>query len=258
MISIKSEREISLMREAGKRLKETFAEIEKHLKVGITTKEIDEIAHDYIIQNDCIPSCLGYEGYPATICISINDEVVHGIPRNYKIKNGDIVSCDIVLSYKGYHADATRTYIIGTVSKEIIDLVENTKKAFYAGVSKVREGVRVKEISKAIEDYAHLHNLSVVEELVGHGIGIEMHEEPDIPNFDTNNNTRLKAGMVICIEPMLNLGSKEVYLCEDEWTVKTCDGKYSSHYENTVLVTKDGYEILTEENINGEKKKCSK
>lgn len=248
MISIKSEREIALMKEAGRILSLAFDEIKQHIKVGITTKEIDKIAYDFIIKHDCIPSCLGFEGYPATICTSINDEVVHGIPSNRKLKNGDIISCDLVLSYKGYHADATRTYIIGEVSDSIKDLVENTEKAFYAGVAKVRDGVRIKEISKAIEDYAHSHNLSVVEELVGHGIGTSMHEEPDIPNYDDKNNTRLKAGMVICIEPMLNLGNKEVYLCEDEWTVKTCDKSYSSHYENTVLVTKDGYIILTEEN----------
>jgi methionyl aminopeptidase len=181
----------------------------------------------------------------ATSCISINDEVVHGIPGGRKIKNGDIVSIDLVLSYKGYHADATRTYIVGNVSEEIKNLVKDTKDAFYAGVAKVKEGARVRDISCAIEDYAHSHGLSVVEELCGHGIGLEMHEEPDICNFDDGNMTRLKAGMVIAIEPMLNLGSKKVYLCDDDWTVKTMDGKPSCHYENTVLVTKDGYEILT-------------
>lgn len=247
MISIKSEREIELMRVAGKYLAATFKELEKHIKVGVTTESIDKVAHDFIIKNGCVPSCLGYEGYPATICISINDEVVHGIPGKRKLKNGDIVSCDLVLSYKGYHADATRTYIIGEASKETSDLVENTKNAFYEGVKQVKEGARIKDISRAIENYAHAHGLSVVEELVGHGIGSEMHEEPDVPNFDDGNNTRLKAGMVIAIEPMLNLGSKEVYLCDDDWTVKTYDGKPSSHYENTVLVTKDGYEILTGE-----------
>lgn len=247
MISIKSEREIDLMREAGKYLAELFKELERHIKVGVTTKMLDKVAYDFIIKNGCIPSCLGYEGYPATACISINDEVVHGIPSLRKLKNGDIVSIDIVLSYKGYHADATRTYIIGSVDKETSDLVENTKKAFYEGLKMVKDGARVRDISRAIESFAHAHGLSVVEELVGHGVGREMHEEPDIPNFDDGNNTKLKAGMVIAIEPMLNLGSKEVYLEEDDWTVKTYDGKPSCHYENTVLVTKDGYEILTGE-----------
>lgn len=247
MISIKSDREIELMREAGKYLQKTFKEIEKHIRIGVTTKELDKVAHDYIIKNNCVPACLGFEGYPATLCTSINDEVVHGIPSKRKLRNGDIISCDLVLSYKGYHADATRTYIIGNVDKKTVDLVEDTKKAFFAGVKQVHEGARIKDISKAIEEYAHAHGLSIIEELVGHGIGTSMHEDPDIPNYDDGNNTQLKAGMVIAIEPMLNLGSKEVYLEEDEWTVKTYDGQPSAHYENTVLVTKDGYEILTGE-----------
>ncbi len=245
MISIKSDREIELMRHAGKLLHDTFKHVEPFIKAGVTTKKLDSIIHDYIISIGCVPSCLGYEGYPATACISVNDEVVHGIPGKRKLRDGDIVSIDLVLSYQGYHADATRSYIIGTVSDDIKDLVINTKNAFYEGVKVVHEGARVRDISRAIESYAHLHGLSVVEELVGHGIGTEMHEEPDIPNFDTGNMTRLKAGMVIAIEPMLNLGSKKVYLCDDDWTVKTYDGKYACHYENTVLVTKDGYEILT-------------
>ncbi len=247
MISIKSEREIALMKEAGLILQKAFKEIEKHIRVGITTKELDKIAYAFIIKNDCIPSCLNYEGYPATMCISINDEVVHGIPGKRKLKDGDIVSCDLVLSYKGYHADATRTYIVGNVKEQIKELVENTKNAFYEGVKQVHEGARIKDISEAIEKYAHAHGLSVVEELVGHGIGSAMHEEPDVPNFNDGSNIRLKAGMTIAIEPMLNLGSKEVYLCDDNWTVKTMDKKPSAHYENTVLVTKDGYEILTGE-----------
>ncbi len=247
MISIKSAREIALMKEAGKYNQLTFREIEKHLKAGITTKEIDKITHDFIIKNGCVPSCLGYEGYPASVCISVNDEVVHGIPSKRKLKNGDIVSIDLVLAYKGYHADATRTYIIGTVSNEVADLVINTRNAFYEALKILKDGVRVKEISRVIENYAHAHGLSVVEELCGHGIGTNMHEDPDIPNFDDGNNTRLKAGMVIAIEPMLNLGKKDVYLDDDNWTIKTEDGKPSCHYENTVLITKDGYEILTGE-----------
>ena len=247
MISIKSEREIALMREAGKYNIKTFKEVEKYLKPGVTTKYLDKIVHDFIVKNGCVPATLGYEGYPASVCISVNDEVVHGIPGKRVLKNGDIVSLDLVLSYKGYHADATRTYIIGDVPDEVKALVEDTKGAFYAGVSCVKEGARIRDISRAIEDYAHKHGLSVVEELVGHGIGSKMHEEPDVPNFDDNNRTKLKAGMTIAIEPMLNLGSKEVVMADDDWTVKTLDGKPSAHYENTVLVTKDGYEILTGE-----------
>ncbi len=245
MISIKSNREIELMREAGKKNILAFKEIEKHLKSGITTDKINTVVEDFLIKNNCKSSTLGFEGYPKSVCISINDEVVHGIPGKRIIKNGDIVSIDLVLSYKGYNADATRTYIIGEVSEEVKALVENTKKAFYAGVEMVKEGARIRDISKAIETYAHSHGLSVVEELVGHGIGANMHEEPDVPNFDTHNMTILKAGMTIAIEPMLNLGNKSVYVDDDDWTVKTCDGLPSAHYENTVLVTKDGYEILT-------------
>ena len=247
MISIKSEREIELMREAGKYNILTFKEVEKYLKPGVTTKKLDKIIHDFIIKNGCVPSTLGYEGYPASVCISVNDEVVHGIPGARVLQNGDIVSIDLVLSYKGYHADATRTYIIGDVPEDVRNLVENTKGAFYAGVAKVKEGARIRDISRAIEDYAHAHGLSVVEELVGHGIGSSMHEEPDVPNFDTNSMVKLKTGMTLAIEPMLNLGSKHVFLEDDDWTVKTVDGKPSAHYENTVLVTKDGYEILTGE-----------
>ena len=247
MISIKSEREIELMREAGKYNILTFKEVEKYLKPGVTTKKLDKIIHDFIIKNGCVPSTLGYEGYPASVCISVNDEVVHGIPGARVLQNGDIVSIDLVLSYKGYHADATRTYIIGDVPEDVRDLVENTKGAFYAGVAKVKEGARIRDISRAIEDYAHAHGLSVVDELVGHGIGSSMHEEPDVPNFDTNSMVKLKTGMTLAIEPMLNLGSKHVFLEDDDWTVKTVDGKPSAHYENTVLVTKDGYEILTGE-----------
>lgn len=245
MISIKSDREIALMKAAGKYLMMTFKEVSKHVKAGITTKELDTIIHDYIVSLGCVPSCLGYEGYPATSCISVNDVVVHGIPGKQVLKHGDIVSIDLVLSYQGYHADATRTYVIGDVPGDVDALVKNTKDAFYAGVAKVKAGARVRDISRAIEEYAHKHNLSVVEELVGHGIGREMHEEPDIPNFDTNNMTRLKAGMVIAIEPMLNMGAKDVYVEDDGWTVRTCDGLPSAHYENTVLVTEDSYEILT-------------
>ena len=245
MISIKSEREIALMREAGKRNVLVLNEVAKHIKAGITTKKIDDIVVNKVKELGCIASTLGYEGYPASVCVSVNDEVVHGIPGKRVIKNGDIVKVDLVVSYQGYCADATRTFIIGDVSDEIKNLVQDTKDAFYAGVSIIKDGIRVCDVSRAIENYAHSHGLSVVRELCGHGIGSSMHEEPDITNFDDGNHTRLKAGMTIAIEPMLNLGKRDVYLCDDEWTVKTLDGLPSAHYENTVLVTKDGYEILT-------------
>ena len=245
MISIKSVREIELMREAGKYNILAFKEVEKYLKPGVTTKKLDKVVHDFIVKNGCVPSTLGYEGYPASVCISVNDEVVHGIPGSRILQNGDIVSIDLVLSYKGYHADATRTYIIGDVPEDVRNLVENTKGAFYAGVAKVRDGARIRDISRAIEEYAHAHGLSVVEELVGHGIGSSMHEEPDVPNFDTNSMVKLKAGMTLAIEPMAHLGRCETDVLDDDWTVVTRDRSLAAHYEHTIVITSDGYEILT-------------
>ena len=248
MISIKSERELDLMKKAGHLNYLTHEEIKKYLKPGITTKKIDQIAHDFIIKNGGIPSCLGFEGFPASICISINDEVVHGIPKNRKIKDGDIVSIDFTVRLNGYESDAARTYIIGSVSKEVENLVEDTKKALMEGIKKVKPGARIGDISNAIETYAHNHGLSVVEELVGHGIGTKMHEEPDIPNFGSpNTGIILKEGMVLAIEPMLNLGKKEVCMLDDNWTIVTEDESPSAHFEHTVAVTKDGYKILTGE-----------
>lgn len=249
MISIKSEREIELMRHAGHINYLTHEEIKKHLKPGIKTEELDRIAYDFITKNDCVPSCLGFEGYPKSICISINDEVVHGIPGKRKIKEHDIVSIDLCVGYKGYHSDAARTYIIGTVSKEVEDLVENTKKALFEGLSKIKSGAKIGDISHAIESFATNHGLSVVEELVGHGVGTSIHEEPDVPNFgNANTGIILKEGMTIAVEPMLNLGSKHVCMTDqDDWVIVTEDGSLSAHFEHTVLVTKDGCEILTGE-----------
>lgn len=245
MISIKSPREIELMREAGKYNQLVMQEIAKNIQIGVTTKRLDEIAYKTIKKYGCEPSCLGYEGFPASVCISLNDEVVHGIPGNRKIKDGDIVSVDLVLSYKGYHADATRTFLVGNVPQETKELVENTRLAFYEGVKVVKNGTRIREIGAKIEKFAHHHNYAVVEDLVGHGIGTDMHEEPDVPNYDDGSNIRLKTGMVIAIEPMINLGKKDVYVDDNDWTIKTWDGLPSAHYENTVLVTDTGYEILT-------------
>ena len=224
----------------------THEEIKKHLRPGITSKQLDKIAHDFIIKHGGTPSCLGYEGFPASICVSINDEVVHGIPSNRKIKNGDIVSIDFTVRLNGYESDSARTYLIGDVDAPVQKLVENKKKALYEGIKQIKPGARIGDISNAIETYAHNHNLSVVEELVGHGIGYEMHEDPDVPNFGKKESGPiLKEGMVLAIEPMLNLGSKEVCMLDDDWTIVTNDGYPSAHFEHTVAVTKDGYEILT-------------
>lgn len=249
MISIKSEREIELMRYAGHINYLTHEELKKHIKPGVKTIELDRIAYNFIIKHDCIPSQLGFEGYPNTICISINDEVVHGIPSNRKLKEQDIVSIDFCVGYKGYHSDAARTYIVGKVDKDREDLVKNTKEALYIGLSKVRNGVKIGDISHAIESFAHSKGLSVVEELVGHGVGSSIHEEPDIPNFgEPNKGKILKSGMTIAIEPMLNLGKKQVCLTDqDDWVIVTKDGSPSAHFEHTVLVTDEGYEILTGE-----------
>lgn len=249
MISIKSEREIELMRYAGHINYLTHEELKKYIKPGIKTIELDRIAYNFIIKHDCIPSQLGFEGYPNTICISINDEVVHGIPSNRKLKEQDIVSIDFCVGYKGYHSDAARTYIVGKVDKDREDLVKNTKEALYIGLSKVRNGVKIGDISHAIESFAHSKGLSVVEELVGHGVGSSIHEEPDIPNFgEPNKGKILKSGMTIAIEPMLNLGKKQVCLTDqDDWVIVTKDGSPSAHFEHTVLVTDEGYEILTGE-----------
>jgi len=236
------------MKEAGHLNFLAHEEIKKNLRAGITTKQLDKIAHDFIVKNGGIPSCLGFEGFPASICTSINDEVVHGIPKNRKLKNGDIISIDFTVKLNGYESDSARTYIIGNVSKETEDLVLHTEKALYEGIKAVKPGARIGDISNAIETYAHEHGLSVVEELVGHGIGTDMHEDPDVPNFGAKGQgPLLKEGMVLAIEPMLNLGKKDVCMLDDDWTIVTEDESPSAHFEHTVAVTKDGYIILTGE-----------
>ena len=254
MISIKSEREIKLMREAGIINYLTHEEIKKHIKVGVITKDLDKIAYDFILSHNAKPSFLNYEGYPASICVSINDEVVHGIPGDRVIRNGDIVSIDIGVEIHGYHSDAARTYIVGNVSQDVKNLVVNTEKALMIGLSKVKEGAKIGDIGSAIEEYAHKHGLSVVEELVGHGVGTSIHEDPDVPNYGkAGTGITLKAGMVIAIEPMLNLGERYVYMHDDDWTISTDDELPSAHFEHTVVVTKDGCKILTGEILDDEK-----
>ncbi len=248
MISIKSEREINLMREAGRLNYLTHEEVKKHIKPGVKTKDLDKVAYQFITHNHARPSFLNYEGYPASICVSINDEVVHGIPGERRIKEGDVVSIDIGVELEGYHSDAARTYVVGKASQEICDLVKNTELALYEGLNKIREGAKIGDIGASIEDFAHKHGLSVVEELVGHGVGTNIHEDPDVPNYGrAKTGVTLRAGMVLAVEPMLNLGSRYVYLHDDDWTISTDDELPSAHFEHTVLVTKDGYEILTGE-----------
>lgn len=246
MIVIKSDREINLMRRAGSIVYETHQLLKKHLRVGITTKELDSIAYDYIISCDAIPSFKGYNGFPGTLCVSVNNQVVHGIPGNYKLKDGDIVSIDIGACYKGYHGDSAWTYAIGSIDEETDRLMRLTEEALFIGLGQVKPGNRIGDISNAIEEFASINKLGIVRELTGHGIGSKLHEDPAIPNYGkADSGAKLKAGMTLAIEPMLNLGSANIVLLDDEWTIETADGAMSAHYEHTVVVTDDGYEILT-------------
>ena len=246
MISIKSDREIELMKEAGRLVGETHKYLKQFIKEGITTIELDRLAEDFIRKNGGMTTEKGYEGYPASICASVNDEVVHGIPGKRKLKNGDIITIDMVISYKGYQADSAWTYAVGEISKEKKYLMEHTEKALYEGLKQVKPGNRLGDVSHAIQEYAENHNLSVVRELSGHGIGTEMHEDPDIPNYGKKGTgIVLKKGMTLAIEPMLNLGKRDIAILNDDWTIVTLDGSDSAHYEHTVVVTSDGCEIIT-------------
>ena len=248
MITIKSEYELSLMRIAGRIVYDTHQYIKDYIKPGITTGELDKLAHDYIISRDATPSCLGYEGYPASICISVNEEVVHGIPGKRKLKNGDIVTLDICACYKGYHGDSAWSYAVGEIDDNKKYLMEHTEKALWEGIKQVKPGARIGDIGYAVEKYANDHNLGIVRELCGHGVGNHLHEEPDVPNYGTaGTGPILKEGMVIAIEPMLNLGSDDIVVEDNDWTITTLDKSPSAHFEHTVLVTKDGYQILTGE-----------
>ncbi len=220
--------------------------LKENIKPGITTKYLDELAYDFITKHDGIPSFKNYEGFPGSICTSINEEVVHGIPSKRVLKEGDIISIDIGVIYKGYHSDSAWTHPVGSISKDKALLLENTKESLYQGLKEIRNGVKLGKVSRAIENYAHKSKLGVVQELVGHGVGKNLHEEPDVPNYG-DSNIILKTGMTIAVEPMLNLGTRKIYLLEDDWTIITQDGKPSAHFEHTVLVTDNGYEILTGE-----------
>ena len=247
MISIKSSNEIELMKIAGKIVGDTHKYLIPYIKEGITTEELDSLAEKYIISRGATASCKGYDGYPKAICISVNEEVVHGIPGKRKLKKGDIVTLDICACYKGYHGDSAWTYKVGEVSKDKEYLLEHTEKALYVGLEQVKAGNRIGDIGYAISKYAEKYNLGVVKELTGHGIGSDLHEDPDVPNYGRQGTgPLLKEGMVIAVEPMLNLGTADIYILDDDWTIVTADDKPSAHFEHTVLVTKDGYTILTE------------
>lgn len=248
MITIKSEHEIELMRIAGHIVYEAHQFIKPYIKEGITTEKLDKLVESFIISKGATASCKGYEGYPKAICISINEEVVHGIPGKRRLKNGDIVTLDICACYKGYHGDSAWTYAVGKIDDSKKNLMKWTEEALYKGLEQVKPGNRIGDISFAIEEYAHEHKLGVVKELTGHGIGSNLHEDPDVPNYGVKGTgPKLKPGMCIAIEPMLNLGTPNIYLLEDDWTIITQDYKSSAHFEHTVVITEDGYEILTKE-----------
>ncbi len=246
-VSIKSEREIELMRESGRILSIVHTELAKMIKPGISTLDIDKRCYEVIRDFGCIPSFLNYQGYPASVCVSVNDEVVHGIPnKNRILKDGDLVSLDAGVIYKGYHSDAARTVAVGEISAEWKRLMDVTKQSFFEGIKYAKPGFRIGDISGAIQDYAESFGYSLVRELVGHGVGRELHEDPQVPNFRTKRKgIRLEPGMTLAIEPMVNMGHYDVNWLDDGWTVVTADGSPSAHYENTILITDGEPELLT-------------
>ena len=253
MISIKNRNEIDMMRKAGEIVALAHKKVEEAVKPGVTTFEIDRIVEEFIKSKGATPSFKGYPApypgvpdFPACICASVNEEVVHGIPGLRELKDGDIIIIDIGAYLSGYHGDAARTYSVGKVSDEATKLIEVTRQSFYEGIKLAREGNRIIDISAAIEDYVVKHGYSVVREFVGHGIGTEMHEEPQIPNYRCRGHRyRIQKGMTLAVEPMVNEGTHDVKVLDNGWTVVTTDGKFSAHYENTVAVTEEEPLILT-------------
>lgn len=246
-VTIKSAREIDLMRESCRLLAQVHQELEHAIRPGMTTMDIDILGDTLIRKMGCIPNFKDYHGYPASICVSVNDEVVHGIPsRERVLKEGDIVSLDAGLIYKGYHSDAARTHGVGQISEEARKLIEATKQSFFEGIKMAKDGNHLHDISNAIDAYIRPYGYGIVRDLVGHGIGTSLHEDPQIPNFaQKRKGIRLQAGMTLAIEPMINIGRPDVEWLDDDWTVVTEDGSLSAHYENTVLITEGEPEILT-------------
>lgn len=245
-ITIKNNEEIEKMRIAGKILKDTLALIEQSIYPGQTSLRLNNLAYDYIIKQGATPSFLHYEGFPYTICASVNDQVVHGFCTDIPLKEGDIISIDCGVIWQGYHSDAARTFPVGNVSIEKSNLIEATKQSFFAGIEGIKAGDRLGHISHRIQQYLEERGYGVVRELTGHGVGAHLHEDPLVPNYGNyNSGIVLKAGMTLAIEPMSTLGKRYVYLEDNDWTVTTDDGLPSAHYENTILIKEDGVEILT-------------
>ena len=247
MIKIKSQEEIDLMREAGRITRDTLKVVEDSIRVGISTKELDKIAFDYIKSQGATPSFKNYCGFPGSICASVNDTIVHGIPSNNIIlKEGDIISIDCGAKYKGYHGDAARTFPVGKIDAKVKRLIKVTEQSFFEGIKDLKSGAFVGDISHRIQTFVEKNGYSIVRELVGHGVGSHLHEDPMVPNYGkAGSGPRLNANAVIAIEPMVNMGDKNVVFMSDGWTCKTRDGLPSAHYENTVLITESGVEILT-------------
>ena len=247
-VSIKSAREIELMRDAGKMLSQVHAQLGEAIEPGMSTLDIDRMGEKLIRDLGCIPNFLHYNGYPASICVSVNEEVVHGIPtKKHILKEGDIVSLDAGLIHKGYHSDAARTHAVGKISKEATLLIERTKQSFFEGIKMAKDGNHLFDISKTIDAYISQFGYGIVRDLVGHGIGTHLHEEPQIPNFaQRRKGLKLCAGMTLAVEPMINMGTGDVLWLDDDWTVIAKDHSLSAHYENTILILPDGEpEILT-------------
>ncbi|MDW7667256.1 MAG: type I methionyl aminopeptidase [Bacillota bacterium] len=246
MIIIKSDREIEIMKEAGNIAAEAHKLVSEMIEVGITTQELDKEVEKFIRSKNAVPTFKGYQGFPASICSSVNEEVVHGIPGKRKLIDGDIISVDIGVTYKGYVGDTAKTYPVGKISKSAKKLIEVTRKSFYEGIKFAKEGYRLSDISHAIQKCVEKEGFSVVRDFVGHGVGRDMHEDPQIPNFgEPNKGPRLKKGMTFAIEPMVNEGKYHVLMMENNWTVITRDRKLSSHYEHSIAITDDEPYILT-------------
>ena len=246
MIILKTRREIEIMKKAGSLVAQSHELVRKHIKPGVTTKELDQLVEDFLRSHNAIPTFKGYNGFPFSICASVNEEVVHGFPSNRKLQTGDIISVDIGATFEGYVGDSAKTFIVGDVDEEKKHLVEATKQCFYEGIKFAKVSYRLSDISHAIQQYAESQGLSVVRDYVGHGVGKKMHESPQIPNFGKpNKGPRLQEGMVLAIEPMINTGVYNVKVLENGWTVVTVDGKPSAHYEHTVAITDGEPELLT-------------
>lgn len=246
MITIKTDSELNLMRVSGRVVGEALLEIGNKIKPGVSTAELDRFAAEYIKKNDCVPAFLGYHGYPATICTSVNEQVVHGIPGKRFLEEGDIVGIDLGAFYKGYCGDSARTFAVGKVSGEIQKLLDITQKALEIGINQVRVGNRISDIGNAVQLFVEKAGFSVVKDYVGHGIGKAMHEEPQIPNYGSpHQGARIVEGMCLALEPMVNVGVDEVKVLEDGWTVVTKDGKFSAHFEDTIAVLAEGPQNLT-------------